>query len=149
MARARRYPAELRAAVIAYCIDHGPAEASRHWPDINPATMRSWCSRAGVATVAAERTRAATAAHIARWEERRAGIANQLGATAQQALDRCEQYLADGHMRNAKDAALTLAILVDKAQLLTGGHTARYGTDAERGQALEQGRAHAQGLRAA
>lgn len=140
MARARRYPAELRSQVIAYCVEHGPAEAARHWPDINPATMRSWCSRAGVATVAAERMQAASAASQLRWQERRDRLVHEIGAAAETALELTRTRLDAGNGREAKDAALTLAILVDKAQLLSGGHTARYGTETERREVLDDAR---------
>jgi len=50
-------------------------------------------------------------------------LAHRIGAVAEQALDVATEKLAGGSTSAAKDAATTMAILVDKAQILTGGAT--------------------------
>lgn len=143
MARAPRYDAALKAEVVALAVEVGPAEAARQHA-IKPTTVRSWCSRAGVATVASETTRAATEMRMAKWEERRTAMVHEIGDIASMALARVRTELGeDGKLRDAKDAATTMAILVDKAQLLSGGQTARFGTDPQRAAVVEEARTQA------
>jgi transposase-like protein len=138
---------QTKARAIALAVEHGPAEAQRRLAaegtEINPATIRSWCSRAGVATVAAERMAAASEQHRLAWEERRTGMVHEMGATADKALLRATEALDAGKGRDAKEYALTLAILIDKAQLLSGGSTARFGTDADRAAVVSEARERA------
>lgn len=61
-----------------------------------------------------------------RWAERRAVMVEEIGATAHMALQQCVNATAKGYGRDAKDFATTLAILVDKAQLLSGDATSRH-----------------------
>lgn len=142
MSRAR-YDENFRQQAIALAVEIGPADAARQL-GVKAATLRSWCSRADVATNGTENTRAAVEAKRAKWEDRRADMVHQIGDTAQQALTRASQAIASGKPTDAKNYATTMAILVDKAQLLSGGHTARYGTDADRAKVL--GEAHQRGL---
>jgi hypothetical protein len=133
---------QTKARAIELAIEHGPAEAQRRLAaegtEINPATIRSWCSRAGMATVATERTAAAVAANQARWEERRGDLADRIGAVADKALHVTETCLDKGETRKASDASAVVARLVDKAQLLSGGSTARFGTDADRAAVIHE-----------
>lgn len=145
MGRAR-YDDATKAEAVALAVEVGKAEASRRL-GINAGTIGSWMSRAGVATVAAENTRAATEVRKAKWEERRVEMVHEIGEIASMALDRVRDELGDdGKLRDAKDAATTMAILVDKAQLLSGGHTARFGTDAQRAEVVGEARERALSL---
>lgn len=138
------YTDQTRQHAIALAVEHGPAEAARQLAaqgiHVKATTLRSWCSRAGIATVATERTAAAVAANKARWDERRSSMVDEIGEVAQMALDHTRQALTAGDGRTAKDAATTMAILVDKAQLLSGGVTGRVATNAERAAAVAEGR---------
>lgn len=80
-----------------------------------------------------------------RWEERRAGLCARMGEVAEKALTVVSDALDEGQTRKASDASAALARLVDKAQLLSGGSTARFGTDADRDRVL--GEAQGQGLK--
>lgn len=123
--------------------EHGNAEASRR-TGIPAGTIASWRNRAGDASLQTERTRAAVAANRQKWEERRSDLVHRIGEVAEKALDVVEQALDDGATRKASDASATLARLVDKAQLLSGGSTARIGSDADRERVLSEAheRAH-------
>lgn len=135
---------QVKARAIALAVEHGPAEAQRILANeghhVKPTTLRTWCSRAGVVTVTAERTAAATKAAHARWEERRATMVHEIGDVAQMALDHARTALQSDKGRDAKDYATTMAILVDKAQLLSGGSTVTVGTPAEKTRIVEQAR---------
>jgi transposase-like protein len=118
------YPPDLRARALALYADRGGAEAARQ-TGIPNGTIRSWAHRDGIAAVASQKTRAATEASRLRWEERRLELAHRVGEQAEEALDRVEMEIKSGKAADAKNMATTLAILVDKAQLLTGGSTNR------------------------
>jgi hypothetical protein len=60
-----------------------------------------------------------------RWEQRRCDLANEIGLKAAQALDKVGEALEQGKLRDAQAGATTLGILIDKAQLLSGGSTGR------------------------
>ena len=81
----------------------------------------------GVATVASQNTEAATKAARLRWETRRLELAHQLGEQAEEALRRTAHEIQSGKTGDAKNMATATVILVDKAQLLTGGTTNRHG----------------------
>src|SRR6186713_1843329 len=138
---------KTKARAITLAVEHGPAEAQRilaaEGITINPATIRSWCSRAGTATVARERTAEATEANVARWEERRSVMVHEMGDAAQKALECAARALDAAEGQRAKEFALTMAILIDKAQLLSGGSTARFGTDADRSAVVAEARERA------
>lgn len=123
MARRTWTPEQRRHALVVY-VDHGPAEAARR-TGIPSATIASWAHRNGVQTRCIATTRAATEHSRLRWEERRAEMVHEIGAVAALALERAHAELDAGHARNAKDLATTMAILVDKAQLLAGDATSR------------------------
>ena len=138
---------QTKTHAIELAIEHGPAEAQRRLAaegvEINPATLRSWCSRAGLATVATERTAAAVAANQLRWDERRGDLCDRIGKVAEKALNVTETCLDKGETRKASDASAVVARLVDKAQLLSGGNTARFGTDADRAAVVSEARERA------
>lgn len=120
----RPYPEALRAEVIAYASEHGVTSSAVKY-GVGKATVSSWCKAAGVGTVRNAQTAAATEAAALHWEERRAGMVHRMGATAELALAAVDTALRSKDARTAKDSALTMAILVDKAQLLSGGSTSR------------------------
>ena len=127
MPRAPRYPADLKRAVISHVQHNGYPATYAEWPNISPATIRSWGSRAGIATTCGnERTRAATQARKVAWEERRTQLVHRIGQVAEQALNVTEQALENGETRKASDASAVVARLVDKAQLLSGAATSRH-----------------------
>lgn len=59
------------------------------------------------------------------WVARRVPMASEIGDAAQKALVLVHGALDEGKSREAKELATTMAILIDKAQLLAGGPTSR------------------------
>jgi hypothetical protein len=141
MAR-RTYTADEKAAALAAYLADGAAEASRA-TGIPRGTIVAWASHNGDATVRNEQQLDAVACSQLAWEKRRVDLAVEIGAVAELALQRCHQSLTgDGLLikaidakgqpydripgpADAKNLATTMAILVDKAQLLTGAATSR------------------------
>lgn len=128
------HPPELRERVIQRAQETGVrAAATEH--GVSPASVSRWCRKAGVATVPHEQTENARAVAAMRWEERRGDLLHEMGEAAELALETAVEALEDGKVRDAQSAAVTMAILVDKAQLLSGGPTSRNehlsGLDAE------------------
>jgi hypothetical protein len=118
------YPADVRVQALALYGNHGGAEASRQ-TGVPAPTIRSWAHRDGIATGCTEKTRAATKAARLRWEERRLELAHRVGEQAEEALRRTAKEIKSGKAADAKNMATTLAILIDKAGLLTGSTTNR------------------------
>jgi hypothetical protein len=114
-------------------------------------TLYRWARDAGIDVsarhVSPPKTAAASEGARQSWAHRKATMADEIGEAAGEALDICRLALTEGAIRNAKDAALTLAILVDKAQLLSGAETSRNGVTADPHSLLEAGRARVSHLR--
>lgn len=95
-------------------------------------TISRWATRAGIDVVRPRQNiERAQQANENRWAELRETVANEAGGTARRilaiitaALDAGELEVKSVHQ--AKDAATTMAILADKAQLLTGEATSRH-----------------------
>lgn len=126
MAR-RTYTPEQRAEALELYAQHGAVETCRR-TGIAKGTLQSWAHRSGVATACNENRRANVEALKAKWDERRIVMVHEIGAVAHMALAQAEEAVALGRGRDAKDFATTMAILVDKAQLLTGAATSRHET---------------------
>lgn len=120
--RAPRYPADLKAAVVSHAEHHGFAATYEQWPNIEPATIRSWCSRAGVATGGTEKTRAATEYVKACAEERRARLADRMLDLAEMATDQAEALIGEANLR---DVVGLFTRAVHDHQLLSGQATTR------------------------
>lgn len=123
MAR-RRYTEDEKAEALALYATDGPTAVQAQL-GIPKQTVQQWASDAGVRTVRNEHTAAATEAARLDWQERRIALAHRMGAVAEKALAVAEEMLDARTPSKAKDAATTMAILADKAQLLTGGATSR------------------------
>ena len=91
-------------------------------------TIKRWAEVAGhdpaeITERADHKTQQATRAAEMLWQDRRAAMLHEIGATADDALTICGWFLAAGAPGKAKDAATTMAILIDKAQVLSGDAT--------------------------
>lgn len=128
---------------------HTPAQAAEA-TGIPRRTIAQWAKDAGIETSpqAAAKTEKARLALELKWAERREALADRIGEGTELALDQAIAFLEAGRPRDAKDAATTLGILVDKAQLLTGDATTRADHIGLRDQVLEQARTQAPHLRA-
>ncbi len=134
----KAHPPALRKAATAFAAEHGIGAAARKF-GVSGGTVSKWCKADGVESLSTgKRAEAAEAAHVA-WDERKTTMAHRMGGVAELALDKARAELEDGTPSRAKDCATTMAILVDKAQLLTGGQTARHGLE-KRGEVLHDAR---------
>ena len=116
------HPDETKRAVIAYATEHGFADTYTQWPDLNRATIRSWCSRAGVATGGTEKTRAATAQIVATREERRERLADRLLELAEMSAEHAQTLIGDANLR---DVVGLFTRAIHDHQLLIGAATTR------------------------
>jgi transposase-like protein len=91
----------------------GAAEVARRL-DVPAGTVRSWAHRAGKAGPP-------SGADPLSWAERKQRTADRAYTTAMAALVRTRKLLDSGMTREAKDAALTAAILLDKSGGLEAG----------------------------
>ena len=114
---------ERQAALDAYLAE-GASAASRT-TGVPARTIRYWARNAGLTTARRENLQQAAIDGLARWEERRVALANEMGEVADKAVLVAATMLEADDTKRAKEAALTAAILTDKAQLLTGAATAR------------------------
>lgn len=110
-----------------------PAASVAKAARVNATTLYRWAKRDGVDlttrhTATPEKTMAAHDGARLSWAARKADMADKIGEVAAKALAVCASSLDEGDPRSAKDAALTLGILTDKAQLLTGAATSRPAT---------------------
>ncbi len=137
MQRAPRASTERKTEVVAYAVDHGPAEAAKHY-GIKATTVRSWCSRAGVATDASERTKAATESAQARRLAKREELRTLMIEKAVDLVHRMDEVHIDYRGKDADQVtfpkapaqacqqyATAAAILLDKFRLEMGEATGR------------------------
>jgi hypothetical protein len=115
---------ERRARAIELAKHHGVTEAANR-TGLDKSTISRWCTSAGISTVGNEQTRNATLAAAQAWETRRQELAHDIGRVAQKALRKAENAVDGEQASDSRAYATTMAILIDKAQLLTGGATTR------------------------
>jgi transposase-like protein len=145
----RSYTDEQKAEALALYAEHGPAVASER-TGIAKGTVASWAHRGGVHTSAIETTRVATAVRLATLEQRKAQLAADLmgdierlrGQLFAPCTERKVVTLAGGQASpstwdivdvdhdeptfgDKKALMTTIAIAVDKVQILTGAATER------------------------
>lgn len=97
----------------------GPTAASRELgPD--KSTITKWARAAGLPPFTSERTDAATRAASAKWEHRRAALANDFGDASCEALAASRAAIAEGRAGDARGYMITSAVAVDKADVLAG-----------------------------
>lgn len=118
---ARTYNDAQRVEAIDLAGRVGVAEAGRRL-EINAGTIRQWRKRA------IDAASAAAGVEIDRslpWPQRVAALVPELGRSASAALEAARKAIDDGRARDARDFAVTLAVLVDKGALLAGHATSR------------------------
>lgn len=122
-----RYTPQQKADALDLYAAHGPAEAERR-TGIPKGTIASWASRAGLATVAADVTRAATEVSAARRhyvaEEFRTQMIETLADIATKAAAKELAILANEHPSLDKVVGARTRAIHD-LQLLTGAATGR------------------------
>lgn len=139
----RQYTPEQRTEALQLLATVGKAEAARQ-TGIPPGTIASWGSRNGVRAVDNERVQAARQA----WTERRVVLADTLGEVADQAAMKLLDLVQADDV-SVGELTRALAVVVDRAQLLSGDATARNETTmVTRQQMLEEARERGAHLRA-
>lgn len=86
-------------------------------------TLSRWAHEADVTPPGAEQAANASNATRIAWAQRRTTLVDRIGAVVETLLDRIESAGADSDPRGN---ATAFGILVDKAQLLSGGATSRH-----------------------
>lgn len=119
-----KWTTQQRDEALNLYLDHGPHEAARR-TGIPIGTIASWAHRSGLQTLCTENNLAAAQATRAAWQARREAMIDEIGRIAEKALTVADEMLDDRLPSKAKDAALTMAVLIDKAQLLAGAATQR------------------------
>lgn len=142
-ATSRTYDEATKAKALELYAEHGPSHVEREM-GIPKGTVSKWAQAAGTETRFLENADARVKASCLRWAERRADLVDRMGAVAEAALERVEANLFETERvrvgfdddgdpefdvrytaNSAKGYATTMAILIDKAQLLSGDATAR------------------------
>lgn len=146
MAR-RTYSDQEKQAALALYLDHGAAEAARR-TGIAAGTLKSWASRNGVASVATEQRTAAVAAAQLTLADRKLALASDLlddaqrlraqlfapcvmrkpmtvslGKDAGSTIDITDVELTQPCFADQRQIMTSIAIAVDKVQILTGAAT--------------------------
>lgn len=120
--------AATRAEAVELARRVGPAEAARRLGH-KAATISKWMQRAAGsegASAAIERISPdLVLAPGNRWQERRPLLIDNMTMAADEALAAVRAALVDNDSRKARDHAVTLGILIDKLQLLSGAPTQR------------------------
>lgn len=119
---ARIHSPEKRAAVVAAVAAGTPYREISAEHGIAIGLISRWAAADGVESPNAERVEAATNATKLKWVERRGVIVDDLGTVAAELLEKART--ADA--RDAQAFATSVAILIDKAQLVSGGATSRH-----------------------
>jgi len=120
----RQRPPEQKAEALRLVAEVGTQEAARR-TGIPFGTVSSWARRSGVHSPNAATIAVAVEVAAVRWAERRVILGEELGRAAGLATRRMTERLEADKTTGVRDLAATVAVLVDKAQLLTGGATAR------------------------
>lgn len=128
--RPPKYSDEEKTQALAIYVDSGPATAAT-LTGIPSGTIRSWASRrADLQQLHVQQTALQVAELNARsamtWAETRSEVVRNMAGAAAALSNVIHDKIEAENIRDAKDAALTLAILIDKVQLLTGGATGRH-----------------------
>lgn len=117
------WPAETREQALSLLRDGVGTRETERRTGVPKQTLSRWAKTAGINADLAARTEAAAASTKLAWAQRRALLVDELGNATVQLL---EKTLAAEDGRDARGWATALAILVDKAQLLSGAATSRH-----------------------
>jgi transposase-like protein len=115
------YSDEFRAEAVTLSEQIGTLDAAKQL-GVRTETLRSWRTRAGVATLRVEETRAATEAVKVDADQRRARLGERLLELAEKSTERAEELIGDANLRDIVGA---LDYAIKNAQLLTGAATSR------------------------
>lgn len=117
------YTDQQKTEALELYVTHGPTETSRR-TGIPKDTVSAWAAKAGLRTNVSKTANGRAAQRI-KWEDRRDGMAHDLGRVAAKAIAWAERAIDSDDGKTAQTAITSAAIAIDKAQLLTGGATNR------------------------
>lgn len=117
------YSDDQKTLALAAYVEVGPSEAERR-TGVPKNTICAWARKAGLRTTASQ-TRAGRETQRLKWEDRRDGMAHDLGRVAAKAIAMAETAIDNEDGKLTQTAITSAAIAIDKAQLLTGGVTNR------------------------
>lgn len=112
---------QQKAEALRLLAEVGKAEAARR-TGIPAGTIASWGVRNGVTSPPVEAIAKANEVAQLAWEERRLRLKDKLGAAAEQFIDQATKRIST---RDVRDLTVSMAVCIDKAQLLAGAATAR------------------------
>lgn len=130
MSPAKKWPDDVKATALDVFAREGCPAASKA-TGVPEGTIRSWAKREGerAGTRLAQRNGVEVdvvrSASVVPWRDRREPLVRDLGDAVVETLDEVRTAVKGGRLRDARDGAVTLGILVDKAQLLSGLATGR------------------------
>jgi hypothetical protein len=116
-----QYTSDQRAEALRILAEVGLSEAARQ-TGIPIGTISSWGHRRGVS--APEQPKMAQQAKEA-WSVRKVALGEKLGTLCEKMAVKIDERLDEDSLRGVRDLAASIAILVDRAQLLTGSVTQR------------------------
>jgi transposase-like protein len=128
MAR-RTYTNEQRARAVELYTEHGARATARilasqgfHVP---ASTVQAWASKRGERIRTLEKRTLGVQAQILEWQERRTDEANRAGQRAEELGALLMEHAHAGNHDMVKALVPAYGVMVDKAQLLSGGATGR------------------------
>lgn len=140
----KRYTDDQKAEALHLLAEVGLGESARR-TGIPPGTVASWGHRNGVESPPTDTVAALVEQRKESWQIRKIALGERLGRICEKAAQRIEERLDADTIHGIRDLSGSIAILVDRAQLLTGGATSRTETvertpeaEAEVAQVLEQ-----------
>lgn len=119
-----RHDPDTKAEALRLVAEVGPCEAARRL-GIPEGTVKSWARRAGISSPNGEQTAKAVATASVAWAVRRAALVDEMGRAATKAVARLNERLDGDTTTGLRDLAVSAAVMIDKAQLLSGQATGR------------------------
>lgn len=119
-----QYTPDQKAEALTLLAEVGLSEAAR-CTGIPRGTIASWGSRNGVNSPDAEQVAGVAEVAQATWQVRKVALGEKLGTLCEKMATKIDERLDEDSLRGVRDLAASIAILVDRAQLLTGGATQR------------------------
>lgn len=125
----RTHPPQTKTRALELWAEHGPHTAARilasEGHNVPPNTIASWARRNGLQSRCVENRAARVQASMLAWTERRLDLANKAGGYAEDFADAMAAAVQRGDADMVKALVPAFGVMVDKAQLLTGGVTGR------------------------
>lgn len=119
-----KYPEAAKQEALRLLAEVGPHEASRR-TGIPIGTIASWGHRHAVKAPPVASVERMVAGAQVEWARRKVQLGERLGGLAEDIAARIQQRIDVDKVTGVRDLAATMAVVIDRAQLLTGGATSR------------------------